>query len=147
MKDWDKDYETPLGEYPGCIGYTWDGEFYPFSEINLLEDFDWSAYRELAGHRGGDDRRLSVILPTGPLTIEFGVYADIAEIMDQLPMVTVYVVHSDSGLPDGARASGSGYVFFLAAGASLADLHTSITALRVALDKDLKLLSANAPAR
>jgi hypothetical protein len=51
MKDWDKDYETPLGEYPGCIGYIWDREFYPGSEINLLEDFDWSAYRELAGDR------------------------------------------------------------------------------------------------
>ena len=144
MKDWDKDYETPLGEYPGCIGYIWDREFYPGSEINLLEDFDWSAYRELAGDHGGNDRRLSVILPTGLLTIEFGAYADIAEIMDQLPTVTVYIVHSDSGLPDGAPGSGSGYVFFLAEGASLADLHTSITVLRAALDKDFELLSANA---
>ncbi len=49
MKDWDKDYETPLGEYPGCIGYIWDREFYPGSEINLLEDFDW---RHIENSRG-----------------------------------------------------------------------------------------------
>ena len=30
------DQETPIEEYPGFVGYTWDGEFYPGDELKVL---------------------------------------------------------------------------------------------------------------
>ena len=144
MKEWDKDGQTPMWEFPGCIGYTWGTEFYPRSEIEILANFDWNRYRELAARYGRHTRRLSVLLPTGPLIIKFGARTNIGNIMDQLPMVTVYVVHSDYGLPDGAPGSDSAYIFFLADGVNRKDLCANITALRAALDRDFKLLSDRA---
>ena len=144
MKEWDKDSQAPMWEFPGCIGYTWGTEFYPRSEIKILADFDWNRYRELAARYGRHTRRLSVLLPTGPLTIKFGAHANIGKIMDQLPTVTVYVVHSDYGLSDGAPGSDSAYIFFLADGVNREDLRASITVLRAALDRDFKLLSDRA---
>jgi hypothetical protein len=141
MKEWRKDGQTPMWELPGCIGYTWGTEFYPRSEIKILADFDWNRYRELAANYGHHNRRLSVFLSTGPISIEVGTHANIGKIIDQLPTVTVYVVHSDYGLPDGEPRSDSAYIFFLADGAKRTDFLASITALRAALDKDFKSLT------
>ena len=33
------DYETPIGELPGIVGYTWDGEFFPQPALASLEGF------------------------------------------------------------------------------------------------------------
>jgi hypothetical protein len=41
------DYETPVEEFPGYVGHTWDGEFFPGPELEALSSFDWDAYREL----------------------------------------------------------------------------------------------------
>jgi hypothetical protein len=37
---------TPIEQYPGFIGYTWDGEFHLGPELEVLEGFDWVSIRQ-----------------------------------------------------------------------------------------------------
>jgi hypothetical protein len=122
--------EQPIEEYPGYIGMTWDGEFYPGPELKDLNRFDWQSYFELVDDK---QRKLSVGLASGMVEIIFEPYDDMAVFMDQLPTVTVYF---DPGPPDGGPASGDGYVFFLADGATRAMLQADIDALLTALRLD-----------
>src|SRR4051794_28294038 len=105
-----EDYETPIEYYPGFIGYTWDGEFFPGEALTALSSFDWNGYSELVEEAGGS-RQITVHLPRGPLTIKFEAYDDIAYMLDQFPSVKVY---RDNGPPDAGPASGAGYIFLTA---------------------------------
>jgi hypothetical protein len=141
MEIWDnEDRETPIEEYSGYLGLTWDGTFLTQPELRPLQDFDFRKYSELADDHGGE-RRLDVHLPSGPITILFNPYDDIAHILDQLPTIKVYL---DNGPPDAGPASGGTCVFFIADGVSETDLRASIAALATALNSDFALLEKTA---
>lgn len=133
-----EDYETPIEEYPGILGCTWDGELTVIDPVlEALQSFDLLKYSELLDERegprevfvrfGGEDRKL---------TIE--AYADLAWILDQVPSVEVF---RDEGPPDGGPASGSGYLFFLKEGHSYHQLTSDIRALCAALIGDFARLA------
>jgi hypothetical protein len=132
------DYETPIEEYPGYIGYSWDRNFVPGPELIALQDFDWNTYSEWIDEAGGS-RTIKVALEGEVLTLTFDRYDDIAHLLDQLPAVEVY---KDDGPPDQGPAGGSGFVFVLKDDATLKELSEQITALRRSLDADFSLLSA-----
>jgi hypothetical protein len=90
-----EDRETPIENYPGYLGLTWDGTFLAQIELRPLQDFDIMKYSDLVDEHGGE-RRLDVSLPSGPIKISFNAYDDIAHILDQLPTVKVYL---DNGRP------------------------------------------------
>jgi hypothetical protein len=109
MELWDNyDRETPFDEYPGYLGYWWDGDFHAESELAPLSNFDLLAYNELVDDRGGE-RQLNVVLPSGPITISFNAYDSMANILDQLPAVNVRLDNA----PDDSPASGTLCVFSL----------------------------------
>jgi hypothetical protein len=134
------DYETPLEEYPGYLGLTWDGEFNAADEaLRPLGEFDLQRYSELVDEHG-ITRHLKIDLPSGSISVVFDAYNDFAHILDQLPTIKVY---RDNGPPDAGPASGAGYLFFIADGVSYFDLKESIAVLVAALKSDLGALEAN----
>jgi hypothetical protein len=134
METWDNDdYETPIEEYPGYLGHTWDGELYVGPHLTMLSEFDWSSYMDLLDGEGG--RSIKISLPSGTTIIEIEAYDDPALIVDQLPSIKVL---RDAGNPDGGPASGAGYIFFLAEDSSLEILASEISALVENLKTDLK---------
>jgi hypothetical protein len=137
------DQGTPIEEYPGFVGYTWDGEFYPGDELKVLKDFDWRTYHELLEEYDQPRRLILRSLPQ-PIECEIQPYADLAYLLDQVPSVRVM---RDDGPPDAGPASGSGYVFFIADGVSVQQLGQEIASLRHALDADLRELSAGSTLR
>ena len=137
MELWENDDdETPIEEYPGYLGLTFDGSFQGQSELAPLLGFDFHKYSELVDDHGGE-RRLTVVLPTGPTTILFNAYDDVAQILDQLPTVTVRI---DYGPPNAGPASGGICVFFIADGVSKTQLKASIAVLAETLKSDLSTL-------
>jgi hypothetical protein len=137
---WDNDdRETPMEDYPGYLGYSYDGDFHAETELAPLSDFDFRKYSELVDECGGE-RRLNVVLPSGPITILFNAYDDIANILDQLPTVNVRLDNS----PDDSPASGSLCVFFIADGVSETELTVSVSALAETLKSDLTSLEKTA---
>ena len=140
MEIWDTDdYERPIETYPGYLGLTYDGTFLTEPELQPLQGFEFGKYSELVDSLGGE-RRLGVHLASGPTTILFNAYNDIAQILDQLPTVKVLL---DNGPPDAGPASGGTCVFFIADGVSKTDLSASIAALATALNSDFALLEAD----
>jgi hypothetical protein len=137
MKSLDPDErETPIEEYPGFVGLTWDGEFFPGPEMKALKGFPWRAYWELIDEC--DQTRVLVVNLALPIELKIArKHSELAHLLDQMPSIEV---RSDSN-PDGGPASGSGFVFFLADGVSTEQLVREITLLRGALDKDLQQLS------
>jgi hypothetical protein len=137
MEDLDNtDQETPIEEYPGFVGYTWDGEFRPGPELKVLGDFDWSTYWELADNYENPRR---IVLSYTPKDIEctVGAYEDIAHLLDQIPSLTVMY---DNGPADAGPASGTGYVFFIADETSVETLVADMSRLRAGLDADFQEL-------
>jgi hypothetical protein len=134
------DDEKPIEEYPGYIGMTWDGEFYPGPELEMFEGFDWSTYWDLIDQHG-ERRRVS--LPDLPYVVEclIEAYSDLAFLFDQMPSIQVKY---DKGPPDAGPASGEGFVFFIADGISIERLNAELLALKKSLDLDLQHLSADA---
>lgn len=132
------DYETPIEEYPGYIGYSWDRNFVPGPELTALKDFDWRTYSQRIDEAGGS-RTIKVPLENEVLALTFDAYDDIANLLDQLPAVEVY---KDDGPPNQGPAGGSGFVFVLKDDATLKELSEQIAALRQSLDVDFSLLSA-----
>ena len=130
QKNDNDDYETPIEEWPGYLGHTWDQELFAGPELRELAQFDWDAYRELAPT---DVREIALDLASGRKVIKFDVYSDIAELLDALPSIDV--TH-DSGPDDAGPASGSGYIFCLANGSGLKALGSDISALVAALKSD-----------
>ena len=98
------DYETPVEEFPGYVGHTWDGEFFPGPELEALSSFDWDAYRELIDETNRP-RQLGMALAGGTLEVSINAYDGIASLLDQCPSVEVWL---DAGPPDAGPASGSG---------------------------------------
>jgi hypothetical protein len=139
MKPFDNaDYETPIEEYPGYIGYSWDGAFIPGPELTVLQNFDWSTYSERVDEAGGS-RTIKVALEGEVLNLTYEAYDDPAYLLDQLPAVEVY---KDDGPPDQGPAGGSGFVFVLKDDYTLEELSKQIAALRQSLDVDFSRLSA-----
>ena len=131
---------NPNGRVPtGYLGYSYDGDFHAESELSPLLDFDFRKYNELVDECGGE-RRLNVILPSGPITILFNAYDDIANILDRLPTVNVRL----DNFPDDSPASGSLCVFFIADGVSETELKVKVSALAEALKSDLASLEKTA---
>jgi hypothetical protein len=124
------EHERPIDEYPGYIGMTWDGEFYPGPGLEDLNSFDWQGYFELIDER---ERKLRVVLASRPIELVFEPYDDTAIFLDQLPTVSVYF---DPGPRNPGPASGEGYVFFLADGFTMSMLQADIKALLTALNAD-----------
>ena len=124
------DDERPIEEYPGYIGMTWDGQFYPGPELEDLNSFGWQSYFELIDE---GERKLRVGLASGLTELVFQPYDDIAVFLDQLPTVSVY---RDRDPPDAGPASGAGYLFFLADGFTMPMLQADIEALLTALNSD-----------
>jgi hypothetical protein len=56
------DYETPIEEWPGYLGHTWDQELFSGPELRELAQFDWDTYRELAPT---DVREIALDLASG----------------------------------------------------------------------------------
>jgi hypothetical protein len=136
MELWDNyDRETPFEEYPGYLGYSWDGDFHAQSELAPLSNFDLLKYSELVDDRGGE-RQLNVVLPSGPITISFNAYDSMANILDQVPTVNVRLDNA----PDDSPASGTLCVFFIADGISKTELKVSVDALAKALKSDFTSL-------
>ena len=134
------DYGTPIEELPGVVGYTWDGEFYPRPQLQILADFDWLAYDELI-EEIVQPRRLVLEGLAQPTECEIEPYDDLAYLLDQVPSLEVM---KDPGPKDG-MAAGSGYIFFLKDGATFEQLKAEMTSLRHALDSDLLELSRSSP--
>ena len=138
MEIWDNDdYETAIEEYPGYLGSTWDGELAPGPHLAGIGEFDWLTYMELV--EGEGSHVIHVELTSGSLDIEFEAYDDLAFILDYLPSINVL---RDTGNPDGGPASGSGYVFFLADGATIKGLEAEISALIDVLKTDFAVLKS-----
>jgi hypothetical protein len=131
------DDETPIEELPGYVGHTWDGEFCPGPELELLGSFDWDAYRELIDETNRP-RRLALVLAGGTLGMSVDAYDGIASLLDQCPSVDAWL---DEGPPDPGPASGSGCIFTIADGATFEQLEHEMGILRAALDTDLLKLS------
>jgi hypothetical protein len=131
-KDESGDYETPVEEWPGYIGMSWDGQLSLEPELQKLDEFDWDAYRDLAPT---EERELSVHLRTGARRIKWDINSDIALLLDELPSIDVTM---DSGPEDAGPASGSGYIFCLANNTSPEDLDSDVSALLAALNADLQ---------
>jgi len=137
---WDNDdYETPIEEYPGYRGLTYDGTFLAGTALQTLTTIDLLKYSELVDEHGGD-RRLDVALPSGDVSILFRAYDSIAEILDQLPTVKVYL---DNGPPDGGPASGGICYFFIADGVTETEPEASIAALATTIKTDLASLESH----
>jgi hypothetical protein len=134
---WDNDdYETPIEDYPGYRGLTYDGTFLAETALQPLTTIDLTKYSELVDEHGGE-RRLNVALPSGEVSILFRAYDSIAEILDQLRTVKVYL---DNGPPDAGPASGDSCFFFIADGVTETELEASIAALTAILKSDLASL-------
>jgi hypothetical protein len=109
MEIWDNDdYETPIEEYTGYLGLTFDGTFSAETPLQPLTSIDLRKYSELVDEHGGE-RRLNIALPSGKIAILFRAYDSIAHILDQLPTVKGYL---DNGPPNAGPASGGTCVFF-----------------------------------
>jgi hypothetical protein len=137
------DYETPLEERPGVVGYTWDGEFFPHRALASLKGFDWGTYRELIDETGRP-RQITLSLIGGITEVSIDPYDDIAYLLDQCPSVNVF---RDNGPPDAGPASGSGFIFFVADGATIEQLEHEMRVLRTALDEDFLKLSSRSPGK
>jgi len=134
------DYETPIEEYPGFLGYTWDGQFFPGPELKTMEEFDWQGYWELFD----DDetpREINILGLSQPAICTISAYSDLAYLFDQMKSIKVM---RDEGPVDCGPASGSGYVFFIADDFNVEQLRREITALREALEADKASLSTTA---
>lgn len=137
MEIWDcDDFERPIETYHGYLGHYYDGSFFAEPALHPLRDFDFRKYSELVEVRGGE-RKLRIALALKTITISFDVYEDVANVLDQLPTVKVYL---DRGLRDAGPASGGTCLFFAAEGFSDADLRASIASLAAALKADSALL-------
>ena len=78
MKTYESDdYETPIEELPGVVGYTWDGQFFPRPELASLKGFDWGRYWELIDETNRP-RRLALGLTGGIIEVSIEAYDDIA---------------------------------------------------------------------
>jgi hypothetical protein len=135
------DDDTPIEEYPGFVGSTWDGRFYPAPELKVLESFDWLAYQELLEDYGRPRRLVLRGLPQ-PIECEIEPDDDLAYLLDQIPSLQVKV---DKGPPDGGPASGSGYNFNIADEVSYEQFAREMASLRDALDTDLRELRSASP--
>jgi hypothetical protein len=139
MKTYESDdYETAIEGLPGVVGYTWDGEFFPQPELASLEGFDWGKYWELI-EATNQPRQLALGLTRGIVEVSINAYDDIAYLLDQCPSVDVF---RDNGPPDAGPASGAGFIFFIADGATIEQLKQDMSVLRAALDTDLLKLSS-----
>ena len=85
----------------------------------VISHIAFRKYSELVDDRDGE-RRLTVALPSEPITILFNAYDGVAQILDQLPTVTVRI---DNGPPNAGPASGGICVFFIADGVSETQLN------------------------
>jgi hypothetical protein len=71
METWDNDdHERPIETFPGYLGHTMDNDFFPGTELEPLENIDFTKYNELVDEHGGE-RRLNIALPSGKTTILF----------------------------------------------------------------------------
>ena len=129
------DDETPIEEYPGYIGHTWDHDFCPGPDLEVLASFDLQEYFEL--FRPEETRQLILRKPPEAITCEVYDYCSWPHMLSQLPSVTACL---DEGPPNAGPASGTGYVFFLSEGTTRERLVKEVTSLRQALDGDLKEL-------
>ncbi len=128
------DYETPIEELPGILGYSWDGEFSPLCDaLKNLKLIDFLEYSELTEEHG-KARKFFVEFHNGRKEIEVEAYSDIALILDQVPSIDV---QNDFGPPDAGPASGSGYLFFLKEDFSMKDVAHDVFKLRDALIRDI----------
>ena len=130
LSSW-KWFQTDLTEWPGCLGYSNDGDLMPGPELASIVTFDWNAYRELAEE---DERAVEVDLPTGRIRVLFDVNDDIAVLLGALPAIEAW---SDSG-PDDSPAGGTGYNYWLANGFERTDVADQVSALLDALRRDFE---------
>jgi hypothetical protein len=131
------DEETGIGEYPGYIGMTWDGEISMAKPLARFQGFDWDGYSNLLEDVGrcGEIR----FEYRGKICeIDYDPYTDVANVVDKLSTVEV---QRDDGASYGGMASGSGYIFFLKEGYSLAEVNEEFDCLVSALEDDLRRIS------
>ena len=127
---------------PGYLGMSWDGQLSSRGPtLDTLKRFPWLEYQELADLVGGS-RSLIVPFRNGSGAVEVTPYEDVAFLLQQVPGIDVL---RDDGPPNAPPASGGGYVFFLAEGATTADVTANVGALVDALQADLDLLRALHP--
>ena len=129
------DDDTPIEAYTGYIGHTWDWDFYPGSELEVLASFELQEYLER--FRSGEARRLVLRKLPEVITCEVSEYGGWPQILDQLSSITACF---DEGPPDAGPASGAGHVFFISDGVTTERLINEVTSLRQALDDDLQQL-------
>jgi hypothetical protein len=127
------DYETPVEEYAGILGYTWDGELTVIDPaLSPLEQFDFDAYSELIEGDGSYTLQVELDGSSRPIIVE--PYSDIACLLEQIESLDVSF---DSGPADGGPASGAGYLFFLEDGYSCEAVEKHVNALVTALRNDM----------
>ncbi len=131
------DRETAIEEYPGFLGYTWDGDFFLGPELKILEEFDWQGYWELY-EEDETPREINIPGLSRSAVCTISAYSDLANLLDQLKSIKVM---RDPGPIDGGPASGSGYIFFVADDCNVEQVRLEIVALREALDADKESLS------
>lgn len=130
----DDDYETPIEELPGILGYSWDGEFVALSpEIEIFKVVDLKVYSEILEGLGSK-RRFEVDFQSGKKFVEFSAFMDVGLIFEQVPGIDVQI---DLGPPNAGPASGSGYLFFLKDDYNLSEVAFDILKLQEAFLKDI----------
>lgn len=131
------DEETGIEEYPGYLGMTWDGEISMIKPLSRFQEFDWRGYSRLldVAERLGE---IKYKYRGRIFEIKYDPYTDMAYVVDELQTVEV---QQDDGASYGGMASGSGYIFFLKDGYSLAEANEEFDCLVSALEDDFRRIS------
>ena len=131
------DEDTGIEQYPGYVGMTWDGEVSMIKTLIHFQEFAWRNYWHLLDESGRSGEIAFEFQGNGR-SILYEPFTDLANIVEEL---TTVEVHRDDGLSYGGMASGSGYIFFLKDGFSMAEAELEFRCLCAALEHDLATIS------
>ena len=129
MDDDEDEDQTSLEELPGILGYKWDSyDFIVFDPcLSAIAEIDPREVEEAQEVTKGF--KLEVLTREGMRTIEVGWYDNIFQVFDELTSLSVVF---DCPL-DLGPAGGSGYLFFLADGATTVDVKREVDSFCTAL--------------
>ena len=124
------DYETAIEEYPGILGYTWDGELFVIDPaLSPLQEVDFDEFYEKIDDEQNHQLKLNTASVSTKLNVE--PFAGIAFLLDQIESIDVF---QDPGPPDAGPASGAGFIFFINDNHSYDVVVDSVQSLKDALN-------------
>jgi hypothetical protein len=130
INDWN--YETPIDEYPGFLGYELDGMV---TMVDALQHLATTWVHFQVGYKATDQEPVEISVRSRNMSYAVTIDADnhwsFANILDQIPAFEVLI---DDGPPDAGPAAGRTYVFVMGAGWSYADVKGIAEGLRIALN-------------